>query len=319
VRPNRTLIRFRALSALVVTGCLGAALVTSIGAGADPLPAGDATVTALRQQADAASKQYFDALAQSQALATQVATIEAKLPELEAKRQKLRVSAEHRAAVAYTHSGSTQLAAIVSSDNALDAARRALWLEQLNARDNTSLRSLQRVSAQLEAERTQLHNAQQQQKAALDQLQAQGAAIDAKLQAAESRQRALQAAAAAAAAIAAAAAAPQAGGAAPPAAAPIAPPSYQPTPGVHPQHDQPFLVCTRNLESGGRYNAVSSSGTYMGAYQFSQPTWNSTANHAGRPALIGVPPNTASQYDQDDLAWTLYQWQGSRPWGGRCG
>ncbi len=39
---------------------------------------------------------------------------------------------------------------------------------------------------------------------------------------------------------------------------------------------------------------------------------------AGRTSLIGVPPNTASPYDQDDIAWDLYQWQGAGPWGGRC-
>jgi hypothetical protein len=57
----------------------------------------------------------------------------------------------------------------------------------------------------------------------------------------------------------------------------------------------------------------------MGAYQFLQSTWDSAANHAGRPALIGVRPNTASEYDQDDMAWTTYQWQGTGPWGGACG
>ncbi|GIU85767.1 MAG: hypothetical protein KatS3mg009_0282 [Acidimicrobiia bacterium] len=43
-----------------------------------------------------------------------------------------------------------------------------------------------------------------------------------------------------------------------------------------------------------------------------------TAARAGRDDLIGVNPIDASPYDQDELAWTLYQWQGNRPWGGRC-
>ena len=64
--------------------------------------------------------------------------------------------------------------------------------------------------------------------------------------------------------------------------------------------------------------AYNPAGPYMGAYQFLQATWNSAANHAGRAELVGVPPSTASQYDQDDMAWTLYLWQGSRPWGGLC-
>lgn len=310
MRPKSTLIPFRALSALVVTGCLGAALMAGPPAGAEPAPAGDPTVTALRQQADAASQQYFDALSQSQTLTSQIATIEAKLPELEAKRKTLRAKAQHRAAAAYTHAGSSQLAAIVSSDDALEAARRALWLEQLNARDDSSFRSLQKVTAQLETQRTQLHDAQVQQQAALDKLQSQGAEIQAKLQAAEDRARAIAAAATASTAVPRSVSPATPGG--PP---PAAPPDYAPTPGVHPHHDDYFLTCTRNRESGGRYNAYNPAGPYMGAYQFLQSTWNSTANRAGRPELIGVPPNTASEYDQDDMAWDLYQSSGRGPWG----
>ena len=54
----------------------------------------------------------------------------------------------------------------------------------------------------------------------------------------------------------------------------------------------------------------------MGAYQFLQSTWDSAANHAGRGNLIGVRPDQASAYDQDDLAWALYQWRGKGPWAG---
>ena len=72
------------------------------------------------------------------------------------------------------------------------------------------------------------------------------------------------------------------------------------------------------MESGGNYQAENPEGPYYGAYQFLQSTWNSTANHAGRGELIGVVPSTASEYDQDDMAWALYEWQGKTPWGSRC-
>src|SRR5262249_62028274 len=91
-----------------------------------------------------------------------------------------------------------------------------------------------------------------------------------------------------------------------------------PRPGGNPHHDAAFLVCARERESGGNYGAVNPAGPYLGAYQFLQATWDSAANHAGRTSLIGVPPNTASEYDQDDIAWDLYQWQGAAPWGGLC-
>ena len=86
---------------------------------------------------------------------------------------------------------------------------------------------------------------------------------------------------------------------------------------VSSHHNDPFLVCTRTRESSGIYSAVSPSG-YYGAYQFSPSTWDATAVHAGRMDLVGVLPSRASEYDQDEMAWSLYQWQGNGPWGGRC-
>jgi hypothetical protein len=79
-----------------------------------------------------------------------------------------------------------------------------------------------------------------------------------------------------------------------------------------------FLECTKNRESRGDYGAVSSSGTYRGAYQFHQNTWDNTAENAGRSDLVGTDPAAASPTDQDAMAQSLYAWQGSAPWGGRC-
>jgi hypothetical protein len=81
----------------------------------------------------------------------------------------------------------------------------------------------------------------------------------------------------------------------------------------------PFLQCVVQAESGGNYAAVSPNGLYMGAFQFSQPTWNIAAQAAGLPGLIGMPPNVATKADQDTLAVALYALDGSQPWlGDRC-
>jgi len=81
----------------------------------------------------------------------------------------------------------------------------------------------------------------------------------------------------------------------------------------------PFLQCVVQAESGGDYQAVSPNGLYMGAFQFAQPTWNTAAQAAGRPDLVGVPPNEASKADQDTVAVALYALDGERPWlGDRC-
>ncbi len=81
-----------------------------------------------------------------------------------------------------------------------------------------------------------------------------------------------------------------------------------------------FLACTRAHESdsAGGYGAVSPGGTYRGAYQFDQTTWDSTAATAGRPDLVGADPAATSSADQDSLASALYAARGNQPWGGRC-
>ena len=80
----------------------------------------------------------------------------------------------------------------------------------------------------------------------------------------------------------------------------------------------PFLQCVVQHESGGNYGAVSPNGQYMGAFQFSQPSWDEAAQAAGRPDLVGVPPNQASKADQDTMAVTLYSLDGQRPWVDGC-
>ena len=81
----------------------------------------------------------------------------------------------------------------------------------------------------------------------------------------------------------------------------------------------PYLQCVVRAESRGNYRAVSPDGQYMGAFQFSQPTWNMAARAAGRPNLVGVRPNLASKADQDALAVALFALDGEQPWlGDRC-
>jgi hypothetical protein len=79
-----------------------------------------------------------------------------------------------------------------------------------------------------------------------------------------------------------------------------------------------FQECTLEIESHGNYGAVSPGGTYRGAWQFDQPTWDSNAAASGRPDLVGIDPATAAPGDQDAIAHDLYQRRGNQPWGGRC-
>jgi hypothetical protein len=69
----------------------------------------------------------------------------------------------------------------------------------------------------------------------------------------------------------------------------------------------------RACESGGNYRAVSSTGTYRGAYQFSRTTWNGVAA-ANFPQYNGVDPAAAAPEVQDAFTRALYVQLGAAPW-----
>jgi hypothetical protein len=81
-----------------------------------------------------------------------------------------------------------------------------------------------------------------------------------------------------------------------------------------------FLECTKAHESdtSGGYNAVSGSGTYRGAYQFSQRTWDAAVAGAGYEEYAGVPADQVPASVQDAAATHLYSVSGTAAWGGRC-
>ncbi len=79
-----------------------------------------------------------------------------------------------------------------------------------------------------------------------------------------------------------------------------------------------FLECTRNRETHGNYGAVSRGGTYRGAYQFDQNTWDSNAAASGRGDLVGADPASVPEADQDQVASDTYARRGTQPWGGMC-
>jgi len=115
--------------------------------------------------------------------------------------------------------------------------------------------------------------------------------------------------------------APAAGSTAPtaPTASPVTPGNGAAYPNLSDPTLNPFLTCVVQAESGGDYSVVSPNGLYMGAFQFSQPTWNSAASAAGLGLLVGVPPNHATKPEQDTVAVALFALDGQQPWlGDRC-
>lgn len=292
--------------------------VTALPGQTDPIGDAERAVAAAEAEADRAADQYFEQLAKFETLEVEIADTERHLRELDARVDTLREQVEERALLAYVRSGDSQVEfGFAEEEQAFAAARRTELLEKLNQSDADAATELARVTSALEAERSRLAAEKQAQEDALAALRAEQESLDAKLAEAQARRRSLATPPPPPSAGGGTAApAPQPASATP--SAPTPPPDYTPTAGEHPQHNHPFLVCTREIESGGNYQAYNGAGPYLGAYQFLQSTWNSTANHTGRSELVGVDPRNASEYDQDDMAWTLYNWQGKGPWGGRC-
>jgi len=260
---------------------------------------GDQGVAAAQARADTAASAYIDALFKSQELDAQVAGLQESMARLEERVTALRDTAQIHALAAYKRSGTPVVALLTSDAPAMDSARRTVLLDYVNARDDDAAAQLRKAREGLQSQQHDLQAAQQQQNDVVTQLKGEEDRLNAELKAAQDQRRR-----------ASAIAAPAGGG--------LTLSNYVPQAGENPHHNDPFLVCTRGIESKGNYQAYNASGPYYGAYQFTQSTWDSTANHAGRGDLVGVDPRNASEYDQDEMAWTLYQWKGKGPWNGRC-
>jgi TolA-binding protein len=285
------------------TGALAGVLAALAAVAAGPAHAqqsdpGTDPVAGAVTRADQSASSYLDALTRAQQIDMEVAQIEQSIAGFEQRVAELRDLTRGRAVEAYKRSSTPLVVQVGGGVTAMDDTRRTVLLDTLNSRDISTASKLRDARDHLDARRQQLKVAQQQQADIVNRLRDREQRLNADLGAAQAQRRA-------------------AGGQ--PADAALTPlTNYVPRDGEHPQHNDPWMVCTRGIESGGNYRAYNASGPYYGAYQFTQSTWNSTANHAGRGELVGMDPRDASEYDQDDMAWTLYQWKGKGPWGGRC-
>ncbi len=299
-------------------------------------------LVATQAAVDETAERWFDAQSDSATLNAEIETLELDLAELRSAAQKTRGSARVQASALYeTSSSGRETSSLFEGSSAMEASRRTELLTQINQLARDDLEAHARLVgdardrlADLEARRAELDQT-------LERLAAEEAELQRRLARAQQAYRAQQAAERAAELAAQARANDAAsesddGGASsetdstepgttepddsdPPDEPDEVDPPSPPEPGQHRAHNDPFLSCVRQRESRGDYTVVNWKGPWYGAYQFAAGTWNATASHAGRPELIGVLPHRASPWDQDDLAWVLYQWQGKGPWGGGCG
>ena len=100
----------------------------------------------------------------------------------------------------------------------------------------------------------------------------------------------------------------------PPPAGPVAPAQVDgrvPPPAGGPTAAQ--WDALRNCESTHNYGAINNTGTYRGAYQFSQQTWDWVAG-IHWPHLVGIDPAAAQPAWQDIMAYTLFAMRGWDQW-----
>jgi uncharacterized membrane-anchored protein YhcB (DUF1043 family) len=294
------------------------------GATATAATAVGAITPTLRAQVDAIGGRFLSAQAQARALDAELRALDQRLARTQRRKAALLPVARERAVQLYQSSAESFLV-LFDASSAMESARRAELIARASDHTQALIDEYANAAATLESQRTQVARARAKQAAVVAALATQQAALEQALAraqqayrdqlAAQARARANQTAQSSTPRSTTPLQAPAAG---PPrlAPVPVAPPA-PPQSGQNPHHDDPFLVCTRTRESAGDYTAVNLGG-YYGAYQFGQPTWDLTANHAGSPQLIGVRPDQASPWDQDQLAWVLHQWRGNAPWGGLC-
>jgi peptidoglycan hydrolase CwlO-like protein len=314
--PYIALSRPRVLTVALVVAL--AYIPTAVGAQST-----DDKIAATRAAINDLAVEWFQHQAEADQLDAQIDELEQRVTAAQTRAVEAAAVAQDHAVEIYKGSGSdSAISPVLDGTDALDSARRAELFDRASAESRDAIDELNAASEDLDRQREELEQRRNDQDEVAASLKTQQEALEAQLAALQKEAAAEDAAAAKASAAQEAAPAPRpiANEAAPaptPATTNIAAVSAPATGGTHPQHDHPFLVCTRDRESRGDYTAVNSSG-YYGAYQFAPTTWDVTANYAGRLDLVGVLPSRASAYDQDHLAWTLYQWQGNSPWGGRC-
>ena len=304
------------VATLIVVALFAGVSATAANAGADP-------TLSLRDRVDAIGNRFFAAQKTARELDAQMRVLDDQLTATRRRAETLHPAAK-AAAVQLYQTSAQPFTVLFDAADAMESARHAELLARAGERTQALLDQYMNAADTLKRQRAEVGRARTKQAKVVADLAEQRSALEqslAQIQRTYQEQLAAKARAVGSRAQSTAGTAAPAG---PPTTTPPPPPAPVPVPappppeaGTNPHHNDAFLVCTRERESAGDYQAVNLGG-YYGAYQFSQPTWDVTASHAGMPQLIGVRPDAASPWDQDQLAWVLYQWQGSGPWGGLC-
>jgi peptidoglycan hydrolase CwlO-like protein len=293
-------------------------------------------VASTQQAVDDAAERWFRAQNAAAGIDARIRDLEQRSRTAQTRVDALRAQARDRAVLLYKARDVGLATMLDTGSNVLDAARREQLVGTANAENEAVISNLTAALDDLDAQRRELERERDAQRKILERVGNEREGLESQLhglraQAARETEAALKSARTEQARQQANARlrslrTRNVGSRTASATAPVR--ESSPTPSttvtapnnggrVSAHHNDPFLVCTRMRESGGNY-AINTGNGYYGAYQFLPSTWDTVASHAGRRDLVGVLPSNASPFDQDELAWSLYQWQGKGPWGGRC-
>lgn len=188
----RVLNRVTIAAALVVAAMLPVGSAAGRGAArGDDLTAVRQKVEQARAAADSAAARVTDAYGQAQALEDEISTVTRRIADGKARAEMLREASRRRALSAYTGAGE-ETAVVLETDDPSDAARRAEYLERINARANAAVDELGELTEDLEIQRAELDRKKEEHAQLLEQLETEQAQLDGLLQEAIAAQTALE-------------------------------------------------------------------------------------------------------------------------------
>jgi murein DD-endopeptidase MepM/ murein hydrolase activator NlpD len=182
----------RTCAAVVALACVALPALSAGASTADDLDAARARLAQARAEADAAATDLAAARDKLGATQNHISEVQATIDDDKARASELKQTVAARARFAYTHAGQS-LALVIDADSAVTALRQQALLDHANQTDNTAVRKLAALNADLEQQQAELHKEQADEQQAADALDARQQDVEARLTDAQQATAALQA------------------------------------------------------------------------------------------------------------------------------
>jgi murein DD-endopeptidase MepM/ murein hydrolase activator NlpD len=158
---------------------------------ADDLAAAKDQLAGARSLAQAAAADFAIAEAKVAETDNKIAELKDTIERDKARAAGLKTIAQQRALYAYTHKDE-KTDILVGTDDAVKAIRQTQWLDRANETDNTAIRKLAAINADLKEQQGELETQQQQQQVVADQLDSKNRTLQSALADVQTKTNALQ-------------------------------------------------------------------------------------------------------------------------------